>query len=180
VITYNSTFTVKNSSNTLLQGATVTLTSATGVQYSGTTNSSGVCTITMPAGHFSSLTRLAGYVDDTTAFDIASGGSSKTITLTPLGSILVYARQKNGSWPITYSPKDNVMIRVTCSSPSYDTQISTGSGSNNHGYALFSNLTPGTYTVRWGYWDHSHYHWYDPYNVTVTAGNTSNFTYTFN
>jgi hypothetical protein len=181
VITYDSTFTVKNSGGALLQGATVTLTSATGVQYDGITNASGVCIITMPAGHFSSLTQLAGYDDDTTSFDIASGGSSKTITLTSSGSILVYTREAHsGKHGTTYTPLNNVMIRVTRSSPAYDTQISTGSGSNADGYALFSSLTPGTYTVMWGEWDHSHYNWHDSHNVTVTAGNTSNYTYTFN
>jgi hypothetical protein len=135
----------------------------------------------MPAGHFSSLTQLTGYNDDTTSLDIASGGSSKTITLIPLGAILVYARDEHWNWwtGTTYTPRNDVMIRVTCSSPAYDTQISTGSGANDDGYALFSNLKAGTYTVRWGYWDHSHYHWNDSHNITVTAGNTSNFTYTF-
>jgi hypothetical protein len=173
-----ATFTVRDSStHNIITGALVQLTySVTGSDTTGTTNSSGQYQPSLQTGPYAIQVSKSGYDTYTGVSPItitSDGANSFTIDLVAaptFGAIQVYVR---AHWRFHgtdyYWPLGGTWIRVTCSSPAYDTQLATGFD----GKALFSNLQPGAYTTyRWSGG------WIDSRSITVTSNNTSNCTYT--
>jgi len=96
-----------------VSGATVNVTGGpnTGATYSGTTNASGVATITVPvgSGYTVSVPSFNGGTGSTGSVSVPSGGGSATVTLSPTKTVTITV-QRGG---VNYGSGKVVSVRVT-------------------------------------------------------------------
>lgn len=117
-----------------ISGAAVT-TTVNGTTYSGTTNGSGVATISgVPLGTHTFTAKAAGYVDNTGSVTVSTSGGSGTISLTGAGGIV----------SITVNDGANAISGATVSTTVNGTTYR--GTTNSSGAATISGMPTGTYT----------------------------------
>jgi type II secretory pathway pseudopilin PulG len=162
--------TFDNETGLRLHNCSVKITNQANGQITNTgTDADGKLTVDLEVSTYTIDVTHSGYQPYTDSAVITLGATTNLIAnllgYPTVGSILVRAEDRS------HNPHNGVRIRVT--GPGYSFEQSTGSSSP--GECLFSNLTPGNYTVqRWG-----GNGWKYDRQVTVTAGNQSSVVYSY-